>query len=117
MTKAAAHQRLRRVDRLRSSKDYRRVNRTGSRSAGRHFVAQRAPGRDTTRPCLGLVVSKRVGNAVARNRVKRRVREWFRTHRDALSQAGEDFVVIARSGSADLSQKAIAAELSALVAK
>ena len=91
------------------------MNRTGSRTAGRHFVAQRAPGRDGSRASLGLVVSRKVGNAVARNRVKRRVRDWFRRNRAVLGSDGVDLVVIARRGAAELPPGATAAELTALV--
>lgn len=45
-------------------------------------------------PRLGLVVSRKVGNAVARNRWKRMLREAFRLTRDEL--ANLDFVVIPR---------------------
>jgi ribonuclease P protein component len=117
VNQAASHQgreRLRRVDRLRSAKDYQRVNRTGSRTAGRHFVLQQAPGFNVTQASLGLVVSRRVGNAVTRNHVKRRVREWFRRNRESLD-ASDDFVVIARAGSGGLDGAAIASELNALV--
>jgi ribonuclease P protein component len=47
---------------------------------------------------LGLVVSRRVGNAVRRNRWKRVLREVFRQHRTALPR-GYDWVVIPRAGS------------------
>ncbi len=53
-------------------------------------------------PRLGLTVSRKVGGAVVRNRVKRRVREWFRHSRKALP-AGVDLVVIARRGAGELS--------------
>lgn len=54
---------------------------------------------------IGLVVSRRVGSAVVRNRVKRVVREQFRTHRHQLA-AGQilDFVVIAKRRAADVRQ-------------
>ena len=48
-----------------------------------------------TRPRLGITVSRKVGNAVVRNRFKRRVRAWFRARRGELD-AGLDLVVIAR---------------------
>lgn len=113
---STANERLRPVDRLRSPKDFRRVNRTGKRTASAYLVAQIAPGRTPGHSGLGLVVSRRVGNAVARNQVKRRVREWFRRHREELP-AGSDLVVIARPGSAALDGNAIARELSELVAR
>jgi ribonuclease P protein component len=62
------------------------------------------------------VVGRRVGNAVARNRVKRRVREWFRRTRADLP-ARTDWVVIARQGAADLDAAAVAAELERLAAR
>lgn len=48
-------------------------------------------------PRLGLSVSKRLGNAVARNRWKRILREAFRLHRERLP-AGLDLVVVPRAG-------------------
>jgi ribonuclease P protein component len=53
---------------------------------------------------------------VARNRVKRRVREWFRHARPALPP-GSDWVVIARPGAAGLDAPATARELAELAAR
>ncbi len=50
-------------------------------------------------PRLGLAVSRRVGNAVRRNRVKRLLREAFRLHRERLP-AGFDLVVTPQPGEA-----------------
>ena len=51
---------------------------------------------------LGITVSRKVGGAVVRNRVKRQVREWFRRSRAKL-RTGIDVVVIGRSAAAGLS--------------
>ncbi len=60
---------------------------------------------------LGVTVSRRVGNAVVRNRVKRWAREAFRADRDALPAL--DIVLIARGGAASAgllaAQRAVAA--------
>jgi ribonuclease P protein component len=52
-------------------------------------------------PKLGLAVSRKVGNAVVRNRIKRRVRQFFRTHRGAFVSVGH-IVVVARPEAAAL---------------
>jgi ribonuclease P protein component len=109
--------RLRRSARLRDGRDFQRVNRSGVRRVSTHFVAVVAASRrPASSPCLGLAVSRRVGNAVARNRVKRRVREWFRHARPALP-SGSDWVVIARAGAAGLDARATARELAELAAR
>ena len=45
---------------------------------------------------VGSSASRRVGNAVVRNRIKRRVRDWFRRERESLP-GNVDLVVIARN--------------------
>jgi ribonuclease P protein component len=112
----ALGQRLRRTARLRDPRDFQRVNRTGTRRASAHFVAVVAPSRADEPAKLGLAVSRRVGNAIARSRVKRRVREWFRRARPALPPA-TDWVVIARPGAAQLDSRALHAELAGLAAR
>lgn len=49
---------------------------------------------DGGRTRLGITVTRRVGNAVRRNRIKRLVREWFRQRGDGLGAC--DLVVIAK---------------------
>ena len=56
----------------------------------------------TPEPRLGLTVSTKVGNAVTRNRIRRQLREWFRTHIEELPK-GHDVVIIARSSAATAS--------------
>lgn len=116
MAGPAAGERLRRTARLRDSRDFQRVNRTGSRRASAHFMVVMASAREKSAPHLGLAVSRRVGNAVARNRVKRRVREWFRRRRATLPP-GTDWVVIAREGAAALDACSVERELAELVTR
>lgn len=55
---------------------------------------------------LGITVSKRVGRAVMRNRIKRLVREYFRLNRARFDDA-YDMNVIAKTGAANLSPQEI----------
>lgn len=60
------------------------------------LVADQRPSAPDAAPRLGLTVSRRVGGAVVRTRIKRRLREWFRRHRE-LIPPGKDLVIIARA--------------------
>ena len=51
---------------------------------------------DGGRTRLGITVTRKVGNAVRRNRIKRLVREWFRQRGDGFGAC--DLVVIAKRG-------------------
>ena len=104
--------RFSRSDRLLQSRDYKRVAAKGERSSCREFVVLVAPGTQTSsgRTRLGITASRRVGNAVVRNRVKRAIREWFRASR---SQIGSDLdvVVIARAAASELSSRELVLRL------
>ena len=95
--------------RLKRSADFRRVTGRGKRISRRAFVLIRLPSQANTR--LGVTVSRRVGNAVVRNRVKRRIREWYRQHQAELKITGE-LVVIARPQAASLTHTVTNGELS-----
>ena len=66
---------------------------------------------------LGVTVSRAVGNAVTRNRVKRQIRAWFRTFSSDYQEYPEffmDLVVIARKGASSLRSEVVVTHLNKL---
>lgn len=79
-----------------------RVQSTGERATSRHFVLLVAAGPILDAPSrLGIVATKKVGDATMRNRIKRVCRECFRLWPDFVPN-GIDLVVIAREGAHEL---------------
>ena len=85
--------------RLRKQSDFQQVRKSGYRIHCGPFVVQCDPdGQESpSLPKLGVIASRRVGNAVKRNRGKRLMREIFR-HRASTLPLGSRFVVVLRSG-------------------
>ncbi len=84
------------ADRVRRQADFDRVYRSRYYAADQTLVVQGC-GNNLARTRLGLSVSRRVGNAVLRNRWKRLIREAFRRCRTDLP-TGLDLVVRPRRG-------------------
>ncbi len=77
---------LAKANRIVRGDDFRRIVRTGRRAGGPVAVVHRArPEAAVAR--FGFIVSKQVGNAVVRNRVKRRLSEIVRAELDAIEPA------------------------------
>jgi ribonuclease P protein component len=106
--------------RLSRSAEFERVYRQGRSVANRHLVLYTFPNASAERPRLGLSVSRKVGGAVERNRVKRLLREAFAQTEDELL-AGQDVVVVARPPARELAEReglaGIDAALAQLLAK
>jgi ribonuclease P protein component len=84
--------------RLTRSHDFDAVYRRGRSVSTRFLVLYWFPrDDDADEPRLGLAVPKRVGTAVARNRVKRRLREVWRARIEKVP-AGCDYVLVVRPG-------------------
>jgi ribonuclease P protein component len=82
-----------RKERLTKTNEFAAVYQHGDSQVNRFLVMRSIPnGLDITR--FGFIASKRVGNAVARNRVKRLLRESLR---HTPVEPGRDIVLIARS--------------------
>jgi len=84
-----------RPKRLSRSADFDRVFRRGRSQANRHLVVYTFPRGELEEPRFGVSVSKKVGGAVERNRVKRLLREAVAA-RSASLPPGCDLVIVAR---------------------
>ncbi|WGW11784.1 ribonuclease P protein component [Saxibacter everestensis] len=91
---------LPREHRLRRSQDFSLVFRKGKRFGAKRLVVHLYIDTETHAERVGFVVSKAVGNAVARNLVKRRLRAIVARHRDQLP-GGAMLVIRALPGAAD----------------
>jgi len=89
-----------RDDRLRKRTEFEACYASGVRVAQRHLVLflMASPGGSSAR--MGLSVSRKVGGAVVRNRVKRRLREIFRGSRAILGGRAVEIVLNARPSAA-----------------
>ena len=100
---------LTKSERILRRADFEKLSKYGNRIDSDYFVIRYSKnGLGKLR--LGVTVSKRVGRAVIRNRVKRLVREHFRLHK-ALFSDSYDVNVIAKSGTHDLSSRQIGGAL------
>ena len=88
------------ADRILKRSDFLGISRCGIKLQNRYFVVLFTSGR-FKRTRLGVTVSKKVGNAVERNRIKRIFREYFRLNRHKITGFW-DINIIAKKEAAGL---------------
>ncbi|MFD2616581.1 ribonuclease P protein component [Terrilactibacillus laevilacticus] len=95
---------MNKLRRLQKNVDFQYVFKNGQSFANRQFVVYlfSQPEREFSR--LGLSVSKKMGNAVMRNRIKRVIKEVFRHLEDKLDP-GYDYIVISRKPVANMNYR------------
>jgi ribonuclease P protein component len=103
---------LSRSQRITRSREFQEAYDQGLRYHGRFMVLWLRKG-DNAALRLGVVASRRVGNAVQRARAKRRMREVYRRQRGSL-QGSVDVVLVARQAILDAPWDAVTRDMAAL---
>jgi len=91
---------MKRPNRLSRSRDFDAVYRHGRSVSSRFLVLYWFPQEEAAAPRFGFSVPRSVGGAVERNKIKRQLREVWRTRLDRVP-AGHDYVLIVRPGLPD----------------
>ncbi|WP_147802525.1 ribonuclease P protein component [Alkalicoccus halolimnae] len=92
---------MKKQHRLKKNEEFQHVFQRGSSAANRQFVVYQLPRQEQTHIRIGLSVSKKLGNAVQRNRIKRLMKEVLRDLTEDLKQE-YDVVIIARKPAASM---------------
>lgn len=85
---------------IKASPEFQRIARQGQKWHGSAFIMLLLKKNDGASFRLGLTASRKVGNAVVRNRAKRRLREMVRLFLQERPLSGFDLVLIARTAAA-----------------
>ncbi|RFT16813.1 MAG: Ribonuclease P protein component [Candidatus Saccharicenans subterraneus] len=108
-------ERLRPVERIRRKKDFIELYRKGRRLRGRYFHLVFQPnGLEYSR--MAVVVSRKIGKATVRNRLKRLVRELFRRNKNFLP-GPLDLIFIAQGDAGERNREELAADFMAVLQK
>jgi ribonuclease P protein component len=102
--------------RLRHRPEFVAVQSSGRKFHGKLFMAlvvETSDGAPVGR--VGLTVTKRIGNAVTRNRIKRRAREWLRRH--GWVPARRDVVLVAKEAAATATSAEVGADLAKVIGR
>lgn len=92
---------MKKTFRIKKDSDFQSVFKGGKSFANRQFVIYMYKNELNVPFRIGLSVSKKVGNAVTRNRIKRHVRQSFTEMKEEIVP-GYDFIIIARKPAAEM---------------
>nr|WP_199190521.1 ribonuclease P protein component [Nitratireductor alexandrii] len=98
-------------ERMRKRADFLTARR-GEKRRGRLFLLEVYDRGDDAAPRLGLTVTKKTGNAVIRNLIRRRLKEAVRTHAADDMARGKDYVIVGRREIAAIPFDQLKSELS-----
>ncbi|WP_373470695.1 ribonuclease P protein component [Carnobacterium alterfunditum] len=95
---------MRKTYRVKKEAEFQKVFHNGRSTANRQFVIYVLDKKDQPHFRVGISVGKKIGNAVMRNNVKRRIRQSLTELKPQL-KAENDFIVIARKPIAEMTMK------------
>lgn len=87
--------------RIKKNDDFQLVFKKGKSFANRQFVVYKLKREDSNHFRIGLSVSKKIGNAVCRNRIKRYIRQAFHEFETEIDSQN-DYIIIARKPAANM---------------
>jgi ribonuclease P protein component len=102
-------------DRILKRSEFLELAGSGRKLQNEYVIVFFAPGR-SDRPRLGITITRKVGRAAQRNRIKRLIREYFRLNRQHLKQ-NWDINIVAKKEAADLSSEKVFSALQELFEK
>ncbi|MBM7716805.1 ribonuclease P protein component [Siminovitchia sp. FSL H7-0308] len=97
---------MKKTFRIKKNTEFQAVFRKGASVANRQFVVYILEKKDQGHFRIGLSVSKKIGNAVTRNRIKRYIRQFFQENQTRVSPM-KDYVIIARKPAAEMDYHSI----------
>jgi len=103
---------FRKEERIRKRAEFQRALKGGVRFQALHFRISISPN-GLSHCRLGITTGKKIGSAVQRNRLKRRIREFFRLNKDRFP-VSSDLLITAKEGAASLNFWQVSEELKGL---
>ena len=97
---------MKKKHRIKKNDEFQAVFQKGKSNANRQFVVYQLDKEEQPNFRIGLSVSKKIGNAVVRNRIKRMVRQAITELKDEIA-SGKDFVIIARKPCAEMTYEEV----------